>query len=195
MNELGQRFREAARDYPGLRHFTVLHDYREFDPTQAVRVSPIMGMYHDLLVRPMCDGRMAGTCHLSGRTSLLSRSVLTELHGMGGVGAVRASVSVLCDKRDANGTPDEQQGRPRAFELLDELARSWVRVVAPEIVDTGGHRYDWPGHNPEPDTELPKREKPAIHKEKRGFSGVSGQWAMTGSNRRLPPCKGGALAN
>jgi hypothetical protein len=43
--------------------------------------------------------------------------------------------------------------------------------------------------------ELPKREKPAISLGKRGFSGVSTEWAMRGSNPRHPPCKGGALAN
>ena len=51
------------------------------------------------------------------------------------------------------------------------------------------------GNNSEADAELHKREKPAFSGEKRGFSVVSGKWAMTGSNCRLPPCKGGALAN
>jgi integrase len=40
-----------------------------------------------------------------------------------------------------------------------------------------------------------KTENPRFSSEKQGFSGDSEQWAMTGSNRRLPPCKGGALAN
>ncbi len=60
-----------------------------------------------------------------------------------------------------------------------------------ELCKTG----DIPDNNAEQDTELNKREKPANSQGKHGFSGVSGEWAMTGSNRRLPPCKGGALAN
>ncbi len=50
-------------------------------------------------------------------------------------------------------------------------------------------------NNPELDVQLPKREKPAFHKEKRGFSGVSDQWATADLNRRPPPCEDGALTN
>ena len=51
------------------------------------------------------------------------------------------------------------------------------------------------GNNPQADVELPKREKTAFPQGKHGFSRVSDQWAITGSNRRPPPCKGGALTN
>ncbi len=70
--------------------------------------------------------------------------------------------------------------------------------LAPVLAPTADKLSKFEGkidHNPETDVELHKREKPANSQGKRGFSGVSTEWAMTDLNRRHPPCKGGALAN
>lgn len=70
--------------------------------------------------------------------------------------------------------------------------------LAPVLARTAGKLRKLEGkidNNAEPDAELHKQEKPAVSLEKRGFLGVSTEWAMTDLNRRHPPCKGGALAN